>query len=252
MDPPVRGTFSAGVYAISIDPGTPSTLYAGGPYGVFKSTDAGESWVFSRVGRSNDVHVIVIDPFQASTVYAGTMDGFFRSTDGARTWSAGGKGLKVPCVISAIAVDPTRRGVVYVGRPSAVFRSTDGGASFSNATGSALAPTEHNCFGVSASGVRTECPNHVDSLAIAPTDPPSLLVGVTAHGIYKFGTRERTRAAAAGRGLDEDFIDTIAVDPRDPMTVYAGTSSYGLYKSTDGGLSWESSRRGLPDPPDAR
>jgi photosystem II stability/assembly factor-like uncharacterized protein len=40
-------------------------------------------------------------------------------------------------------------------------------------------------------------------------------------------------------------MTSIAMDPADPQTVYVGTRDAGVFKTTDGGQSWQSSRRGL-------
>jgi len=64
------------VFALAINPATPSTLYAG-TYGggVFQSTNSGGSWSAVNTGLSGDalsVHALAIDPATPSTLYAGT------------------------------------------------------------------------------------------------------------------------------------------------------------------------------------
>ena len=57
------------VYALAIDPTTPSTLYAGtGSDGVFKSTDGGGSWSAVNTGLPGTavvVDALAIDPDHA-------------------------------------------------------------------------------------------------------------------------------------------------------------------------------------------
>ena len=62
------------VFALAIDPATPSTLYAGTDGGgVFKSTNGGAAWSAVNTGLTNtDVHALAIDPATPSTLYAGT------------------------------------------------------------------------------------------------------------------------------------------------------------------------------------
>jgi hypothetical protein len=71
------------VQTLAIDPQTPTTLYAGG-YGVFKSTDEGESWTAMNNGLLDfPVYALAIDATAPTTVYAGTFGGgIFKSMDG--------------------------------------------------------------------------------------------------------------------------------------------------------------------------
>ena len=71
---PDLGAFN-GVAALAIDPRTPSTLYAGtDSVGVFKSTDAGDTWISADTGLPDgySVAALAIDPHTPSTLYAGT------------------------------------------------------------------------------------------------------------------------------------------------------------------------------------
>ena len=84
------------VYALAIDPATPSTLYAGTDGGgVFKSTNGGAAWSAVNTGlTATDVHALAIDPATPSTLYAGTTGGgVFKSTNGGGAWSAVNTGL---------------------------------------------------------------------------------------------------------------------------------------------------------------
>jgi photosystem II stability/assembly factor-like uncharacterized protein len=65
------------VYALAIDPVTPTTVYSGtSGGGVFKSTDGGNSWSAFSAGLSNlDVPALAIDPITPSRLYAGTAGG---------------------------------------------------------------------------------------------------------------------------------------------------------------------------------
>ncbi len=69
------------------------TLIAGtSDLGVFRSTDAGESWAPSTSGLT-DTRVEDMDLGPDGVVYAGTGDGVFRSVDDGLTWKAIGPSL---------------------------------------------------------------------------------------------------------------------------------------------------------------
>src|SRR5204862_3823027 len=67
------------VQTLAIDPASPATLYAGtSGGGVFKSTNAGESWTASNTGlTSHFVAALAIDPPAPTTPYATTTGGGF-------------------------------------------------------------------------------------------------------------------------------------------------------------------------------
>src|SRR5207245_4572812 len=63
------------VDALAIDPQTPTTLYAGTPYGgVVQSTGGGATWSSIDV-PSTPVYALAIDPQTPTTLYAGTDSG---------------------------------------------------------------------------------------------------------------------------------------------------------------------------------
>jgi photosystem II stability/assembly factor-like uncharacterized protein len=89
------------VNALAIDPKNPDTLYAGTGEGynnidavrgngIFKSTDAGQTWSALDSTRDNSafffVNKIVISPHDSQRLYAATGQGIFRSLDGGASW----------------------------------------------------------------------------------------------------------------------------------------------------------------------
>jgi len=97
------GNFS--VAALAVDPGTPSTLYAGTAFGVFKSTSGGASWAPANSGLITfSVTSLAINPQNAGTLYAGTAgSGVFQSVNGGGTWAPFSVGL-TDAVVNALAV----------------------------------------------------------------------------------------------------------------------------------------------------
>src|SRR5262245_40253549 len=68
--------------ALALDPGSPSTMYAGGDLGFARSDDGGVTWTQLTAGLppSSAVTAIAVDSF-ASTVWVATDKGLFKSTD---------------------------------------------------------------------------------------------------------------------------------------------------------------------------
>ena len=81
------------ITALVSDLSKPQILYAGSADGVFKSTDAGDSWQAMNTGLTDTtIAALALHPTQPSRVYAVTASGtVWRSTDGAATWQRQGQ-----------------------------------------------------------------------------------------------------------------------------------------------------------------
>ena len=152
------------VVALSIDPTTPTTLYAGTDRGgVFKSTDSGGTWSDLGLGPAVGFSELVIDPQTPTTLYAATSyDGVFKSTDSGATWNTfNNHGLDDPYVtVTVLAIAPP---ALYAGTIWGVYKSTDGGGSWQGTGPPAAA---------------------VWNVVIDPTTPRTLYVG-TGGGVLK-------------------------------------------------------------------
>jgi len=74
------------VNGFAVSPADPKVMYAAMRDGLFKSTDAGESWKSIGKGLKN-LAAVAVNPKRPSEVYAATADGVIvRSTDGGTTW----------------------------------------------------------------------------------------------------------------------------------------------------------------------
>ncbi len=108
------------VHALAIDPSHPETLYATNYNGVFKSTDAGQSWKLLP-GSPIDVTIqaLVVDPVTPAKIYAGMWGkGVYKSNDGGVTWSELNNGLSSKGV-HVLLIDPRDPSRVYAGTDSA-------------------------------------------------------------------------------------------------------------------------------------
>src|SRR5262245_35646744 len=121
------------------------TLYAGGVAGgVWRSTDAGGSWMPIGDAMANlAVSALVLSPGDPSTIYAGTGEGFhnfdavrgngiFKTTDGGGTWSqlasTNGPNFRYVHKLATSALHPAN---LYAATNAGLLRSTDAGASWS-------------------------------------------------------------------------------------------------------------------------
>src|SRR5262249_24324237 len=129
------------IRSLALDPGQPTTLYAGTDDGVFKSVNGGVSWSAAINGLDDTwVLAVAVDPSNSSTLYAGTSSfgGVFKSSNGGASWAEMNVGLSTGSV-SALAIDPLPPRTLYAGTSGAfgglvfIFKSIDGGGSWSPA-----------------------------------------------------------------------------------------------------------------------
>ncbi|MCB0824970.1 MAG: glycosyl hydrolase [Armatimonadetes bacterium] len=132
------------------------TSYAG--TGVFKSTDAGQTWTNVGLHDSHHIGRVVIDRKNPNTVWVAALGplysqwgerGVYKTTDGGKTWN---KMLEVDHRTGAmdIVLDPRNSNVAYAamwdrdrrawnmlesGPGSAIYKTTDGGKTWNKMTG---------------------------------------------------------------------------------------------------------------------
>lgn len=74
------------VNGFAVDSKNPKVMYAAMRDGLFKSTDAGETWKAVGTGIRN-LAAVAVNPKRPGEVYASSIDGvIFRSADGGTTW----------------------------------------------------------------------------------------------------------------------------------------------------------------------
>ena len=140
--------------------------------GVYKSTDAGKSWVNVGLRTSKHIGRIVLHPSNPDIAYvaaqgsvwgAGGDRGLYKTTDGGRTWQ---RTLFVDeeTGVTDVAIDPSDANVLYAasyqrrrsaygfdggGPGSALWKSTDAGTTWTKLTGNGLPTGEFGRIGIS-------------------------------------------------------------------------------------------------------
>ncbi len=210
--------------------------------GIFKSTDAGETWaptsLTHEITDNHGFHVMEANPF-TGTVLAGANDGLWRSTDEGDTWTRVLAGAEY----YDVQWKPGSASRVYATKGNA---ASGNGVKVSNDDGLTWAPAG---IGQPASSLISKT-----KLAVTPSDPSVLyahfgnrLTGGTL-GIYRstddgatWSARNTTLNISGSQGT---YAVTIGVDPDDPQRVIAGGIE--VYLSTDGGLTFAETGDGDP------
>jgi photosystem II stability/assembly factor-like uncharacterized protein len=212
---PARG---GRVTAVTGVPQQPHTFYMGATGGgVWKTTDAGITWVnvsdpYFDVGSIGSIDVADSDP---NVVYVGTGSeglrsnvsigkGVYKSSDAGRTWTH--VGLREMGQIGAVVIHPTNPEVVYAAALGDPFRSTNERGVYRTRDGGR---TWQRVLHVSDSTGAVD-------IELQPGNPTVV-----------FATMWRAE--------------------RKPWTIISGSREGGVYKSTDAGDNWRKLTAGLPN-----
>jgi len=206
------------VRTLVADPIHPSTVYAGGDLGLFKSNDDGESWVAiqpAQIGTA--IRSLAVDAADPRWIYAGTAHyGLYVSADGGLTWRGDPEDQST---IRTVTIGPT--GTVYVGSDSFLLISGDHGETWSGAN-----------IGFDA---------FVEAVATDPRDPGIVYVAYGGAGLFRTTNGGQTWLASGG--LDPaGYVYDVKVDSGDPTVIYAeivdGEGQQQLLQSPDRGEHW--------------
>lgn len=132
-----------------------------------------------------DPRCIAVDPHDPNRVYVGTFDGgLYASDDGGESWREAWHGIKdrrVPAVSVSRSHVHEGVSVVYAGtEPSNLYRSEDGGKTWQLLPALRRLPSEPRW-----SFPPRPWTHHVSTIALHPTDPDSLLVGIELGGVMR-------------------------------------------------------------------
>ncbi|MGB8511028.1 MAG: hypothetical protein WCD76_21840, partial [Pyrinomonadaceae bacterium] len=248
--------------ALAVAPSNPDIIYVGSGEGlqrpdlstgdgVYKSTDAGQTWRHLGLREGQQIGAIIVDPRDPNRLFVAVLGhpygpnterGVFRSTDGGQTFERVLYRDENTGAI-ALAFDPNNARTVYAdmwaarqgpwengswqGPGSGLFKSTDGGATWKPLTKGL--PTFEQGLGRIG-------------FSIAPGDPKRIYANVDAPqlgGVYRSDDAgeswQRVNSEMRVWGRGSDFAE-VRADPKNRDIVYAANTS--TYKSTDGGKTF--------------
>jgi photosystem II stability/assembly factor-like uncharacterized protein len=195
----------------------PSLVFASTAYGVFRTTDAGETWEKKSKGiRHPFSGDICIDRTDPRRVLAATEEGVFLSEDRGDQWVRTGLEGKGVRVLMQDLHDAER---FWLGtEEDGVFLSTDSGRGW-----------ERRSKGLG--------PFAVYAIALHPRKKGWIFIG-TYKGVFR-STDSGASWEQRTCGLTDLQVHSLLVLSSDSRMLLAGTLNRGLFRSTDGGDSWQ-------------
>jgi photosystem II stability/assembly factor-like uncharacterized protein len=279
----LEGTRGFSVRSLALAPSDSNLLIAGTANdnpklnGVFRSTDGGKTW--QRISPEGDKEIrniesVAISPISTDTIYVGTYHLPWKTTDGGKTWKQTGYkaiGVIDDSDIFGICINPNDPNLIYLNACSGIYRSTSGGEKWTKLPGIPFSarrtyallphPTNPNVIfaGTSEGLWRTKDGGKkwmlltsrnlvIRAILVHPDKPNRVLIGTDAFGVM------------VSNNLGDDFVQAntgfihrhiLAIMPdltehgRILASVFHDGEAGSVFLSTDGGLTWQPSSRGL-------
>jgi photosystem II stability/assembly factor-like uncharacterized protein len=268
------------IFSLTIDPQNHDVIWAGaqGMRGIFRSSDAGKTWVQKDKGV-RELHGIsfrgfTVDPSDPNTVYAAceissfawTEDGatrigrefdltkgvVYRTTDGGESWTQIWRGDNLA---RYVWIDPRDSDTIYVSTGIFDREAANSDARTGSPGGVGILKSTDGGRTWQTLGRANGLKNlYVGSLFMHPTNPDTLLAaaGVNSYrdggGVYLTTDGGQTWRQTLQTGFTFTAVEFSVSDPR---IAYAG-SELGLYRSEDGGQTWHPITATVWGPPGVR
>lgn len=248
-----------------------SNLYAAGSYGVFISSDAGNTWSVLDSSLSGNFTIAAVNGNLFIGDYA-TQNGIFKSTDAGTTWVAADSGLGTPYagLYQTINCIASNGKTIFVGTSSnGVFRSTDNGKSWSAANSGISYGTTVYSFATAGSNViagtqsgtylssddgATWIANDSGLVNLSPYFSSLNVVSLAVNGSEVYAGAWGTQVfLSADNGMSWfDISSNLPGSAQSGIAVAASDTSLvvvddnGVFLSTNGGSSWSNIIGNLP------
>ncbi len=199
-----------------------NTLFCGSDGGIFKSTNAGNTFTDITAGiQHSQFYRLGTSATNSGIIMAGAQDnGCYLLKNGSWTHVTGGDGME--CV-----VDYSNPNILYsTSQYGNIYKSTNGGSSFNGITGS-----------ISESG------DWVSPYLLDPSNPSTIYLGYK--NVWKSTNGGNTWNAISSFSSSAK-LKSLVVAPSNNNVIYAANTSI-IYKTTNGGGNWSNITSGLPN-----
>ncbi len=228
-------------YKLLMHPYNPNLLFVACNYGIYRTDDAGVTWIQVISGTFYDIE---FKPGNPSVMYASKSSSFWKSTDTGNSWTQITSGLPTYAERIAIGVSPANSNYVYLlCGPATSYESFQGVYVSSNSGDSFfLASNSPNILGASSTGDDNKHQSKYDlAIAVSRTNHTQILTG----GInvwrsldygYNWEIMSYWNNPNNTIGYTHADIHALEINPLNNY-IYCGSDG-GIFKSTDFGLNW--------------
>lgn len=206
----------------------PKLLLAGTLKGVYRSTDAGNTWTLISPAGSTEIHEVeslAVDPANPDIVYAGTWHLPWKTNDGGQNWHNVKQGIIDDSDVFSIVLDPQRPSTVFLSACSGIYKSLNAGLLF------------RKIQGIPSTARRTRV------LKQDPAHRETVYAGTT-EGLYRTLDGGKTFKPLTGSDV---IVNDVFIDPRDSNRVLLATDRGGVLISTDAGQTFTASNLGISE-----
>jgi len=259
--------------SIAVAPSNPDIIYVGSGEGlhrpdlstgngVYKSEDAGKTWIHLGLQDGQQIPKIVVDPKNPDRIFVAVLGhpygpnkerGIYRSEDGGKTFTnvlhidenTGG---------DDVAIDPNNTDVIFAtlwqsregpwengewaGTKGGIYKSTDGGNTWKKLSKDLPADMVQAHIAIAPSSSKTV-------YVVIGTDKENEYGAGTGMGLFRSDDggenwHEITDDGRPEARIGGGDVPEIMVDPKDPETIYS--TSIVVWKSVNGGKTWRGIR----------
>jgi len=250
------GYTGAQIFGLDFNPDSPARIYAMSFSGLWRSDDAGNTWVGIRNAPEGfeAYRVIAVDPLDSSHIFSGQY-GIIESFDAGASWT-------VNWEISSLYDAELTRESSLGGIPSFAFAPSDPTRIYVGFSHELCALNhERSCmmdnayvgpvFLVSRDGGTTwdtAVDDDLEGRDIRHVSVDSLDADI-AYVASDVGVYRTTNAGSDWTSLpapsNQASVYAVAVDPSDSQHLLISIDRDGIYQSTDGGMTWKNSSAGM-------
>ncbi len=241
---------SMAIGSLSISKSNPLILYAAtgedtpgwGPSypgaGIFRSADAGNTWLPTGAGPGNRCSKIIVHPSNPDIVYVASNSGLFQTTNGGTNWVQILTGH-----ICDVVMNQSSPNIIYAARwNDRVYKSINSGATFTDTS----AGIPIHIFGVTFWIGKLPTGTNAEWIKLAigvnGANGGNFLLakmGLNSGSVYKStngGTTWALQNGTHGAASYNEWTNLVAVNPVNENIIFAG--AVGMERSTNGGTSF--------------
>jgi len=220
------GLAGQAVRALAMAPSDPNVLVAGTLDGVYRSSDASNSWQrISPVHHQElrNLDSLAIDPQDPLTIYAGTYHLPWKTSDGGRSWNPIHEGMIDDSDVMSLLIDRSDSRRIYASACSGIYSSDNNAAQWRKIQGIPYAARRTYAL--------TQDPQHSAHVYAATTE-----------GLWKTEDSGKTWKRATPESW---VVNAVIFAEGNPGRLLIGTEGLGVMSSDDGGDNFQDANAGF-------